>query len=405
MPLENPDPQTGVVDFMDPEFAARPQPVYRRVLERFRVATTKTLGAPVLSRYEDVSWALRHPEIFSSEMDIHLALGTERPMIPQQIDPPKQTRYRKILDVLFSRKRMQELDPDVRRDANALIDQFIDDGECEFDRAFAVPLPCRVFLRLMGLPQEDLPLFLELKDGIIRPPVPPDDLVAAYEHRSKTGKRIYAYFERMIAERRAAPKDDMLTYFTQVERDGNKLSQEEILDICFLFLLGGLDTVTATLGCSIAYLAANPEQRQRLVRDATLIPAAVEELLRWETPVTMVPRVLKQNVTIGGLELQAGTLVNLLIGAADIDETEFTDPMRVDFDRERNRHLAFGGGPHRCLGSHLARMELRAALEEWHKRIPHYSIKAGEVPRVSPGIREVRYLPLVWETTRRAGAS
>lgn len=397
MPRPNPHPETGAVNVQDPAFAACPQPVYATLHERFRVATTFGLGAPILSRYEDVVFALRHPKIFSSEMDIHMALGNERPMIPQQIDPPAQTRYRKILDSQFSRQRMQALEPEVRRLAAELIDAVIDQGECEFDRAFAIPLPCRAFLVLMGLPQEDLELFLEFKNGIIRPPVPPADLAAAYEFRAKTSKRIYAYFERIIDDRMAAPRDDLLTYFTRAEVEGNRLSRNEILDICFLFLLGGLDTVTATLGCSVAYLAANPAARRRLADDPAVTPLAVEELLRWETPVTMLPRLLKEDVTIGDVTLAAGTVVNLLIGAADVDEREFPEAHRVDFDRERNRHLAFGAGPHRCLGSHLARMELRAGLEEWHRRIPDYAIKAGETPRVSPGIREVMYLPLVWE--------
>jgi cytochrome P450 len=393
----NPDPVTGTVNLQARQFAACPQAVYAQLHEHFRVATTFGLGAPVLSRYEDVVFALRHPKIFSSEMDIHMALGTERPMIPQQIDPPAQTAYRKILDPQLSRERVLALEPDIRRHANELIDRIVDQGECEFDRAFAVPLPCRAFLAFMGLPQEDLELFLELKDGVIRPPVPPADLVAAYEFRAKTGKRIYAYFEKVIDERNAAPRDDLMTYFTRAEIDGRRLSRNEILDICFVFLLGGLDTVTATLGCSVAYLAANPAQRRRLAVDPAVTPFAIEELLRWETPVMMVPRLLKEDVTIGDVKLEAGTLVNLLIGAADVDEREFTDAHRVDFDRERNRHLAFGAGPHRCLGSHLARMELRVALEEWHRRIPDYAIRPGETPLVSPGIREVTYLPLVWK--------
>jgi cytochrome P450 len=365
--------------------------------EQFRVATTFGLGAPLLSRYEDVVFALRHPKIFSSEMDIHMALGTERPMIPQQIDPPAQTAYRKILDSQFSRQRVAALEPAIRQHANELIDRLIDYGECEFDRAFAVPVPCHAFLALMGLPQADLALFLELKDGIIRPPVPPHDLAAAYEFRAKTGKRIYAYFEQVIDERMKAPRDDLVTYFTRAEVEGRTLSRNEILDICFVFLLGGLDTVTATLGCSVAYLAANPAQRRRLVEDPAILPLAVEELLRWETPVAMVPRLLKEDVTIGDTKLAAGTLVNLLLGAADVDEREFPDAHRVDLGRMRNRHVAFGAGPHRCLGSHLARMELRTALEEWHRRIPDYALKPGETPRVSPGIREVTYLPLVWK--------
>lgn len=393
---ENPCPHTGVLNIIDPEFTAHPQPVYARVLESHRVAKSIAMHSPILSRYEDVVWALRHPEIFSSEMDMKVMLGTQRPMIPQQIDPPRQTRYRKILDLRFSRPRMQALEPELRRHAQQVIDGFVARGECEFDSEFAVPLPCRAFLTLMGLPQEELDLFIELKNGIIRPPVPPMDMIAASEYRMKTGERIYAYFEKMIAERRSAPRDDMMTYLTTVELDGHPLSDEEVLDISYLFLLGGLDTVTATLGCSMAYLAANPEQRQKLVAKPELIPNAVEELLRWETPVSLLPRVLKQNVTIGDVELREGALVNLLVGAANVDPAEFDDPTRVDFERENNRHLAFGAGAHRCLGSHLARMELRAALEEWHKRIPDYAIKPGAVPKVSPGIREQLDLPLVW---------
>lgn len=393
----NPNPETGELDIVSPDFTERPQPVYARTLENFRVAKTIYLGNPILSRYEDVMWALRHPEIFSSKVDIQVSLGADRPLIPLQLDPPLQTRFRKILDKRFSRKAIQHLEPWIRRHANELIDQFYDRGECEFDREFAIPLPCHAFLSLMGLPQEDLELFLELKNGIIRPPVPPGDIQAAAEYRKKTGQRIYAYFRDVIAERRKEPRDDLMTYFTQAELDGRKLTDEEILDICYLFLLGGLDTVTATLGCSILYLASNPEQRRKLVERPELLPGAIEELLRWETPVMMVPRILTQDVTIGDVSIPKGTVVNLLLGAADVDGGEFENPQVVDFERQRNPHLAFGGGPHRCLGSHLARMELRLALEEWHKRIPDYRVKPGETPRVSPGIREVQYLPLVWE--------
>ena len=395
MPRENPTPD-GTLNVVDARFVTCPQPVYATLHARHRVATTAVIGAPILSRYEDVIWALRNPQLFSSQMDIHLGLGTERPMIPLQIDPPAQTRYRKILDQRFSRDRSLELEPAVRRHANQLIDAFVDQGHCEFDAAFAIPLPCRAFLSLMGLPQDDLDLFIELKDGIIRPPLPPEDLLGCWEFRRNTGQQIYAYFERMLDARLADPQDDVLSYLTSAEIDGERLTRHEMLDICFLFLLGGLDTVTASLGCMLAYLAGHPEQRRRLTGDPALIPSAVEELLRWETPVMMVPRVTTQAVTVGDVELAAGTLVNLLLGAADVDEAEFAEATRVDFARERNRHVAFGGGPHRCLGSHLARMELRAALEEWHRRIPEYRIAPGETPRVSHGIREVQYLPLVW---------
>ena len=138
----NPDTESGTVSLFDPAFAKEPQPIYDRLRRELPVARATLTNSIVISRYEDVVWALRHPEIFSSKMDLQVALGTERPMIPQQIDPPAQTRYRKILDPRFSRKRMAEIEPRVRAHANELIDGIIDAGECEFDKAFAIPLPC-----------------------------------------------------------------------------------------------------------------------------------------------------------------------------------------------------------------------------------------------------------------------
>jgi cytochrome P450 len=390
----NPEAAEQGINLFTPEAARCPQPVYAEMRAKCPVTRMLLTNSPVIARFDDVVWALRHPEVFSSEMEMQIALGTERPMIPQQIDPPAQTRYRKLLDPCFSRKRMSELVPGIRRQANALIDGFIEAGECEFDSAFAIPLPCGAFLDLMGLPYSDLNLFLELKDGIIRPDVPLGEDPTPV--RAASGKRIYEYFEKALDERQDSPGDDMLGYILTAEIKGDKLSREEMLDICFLLLLAGLDTVTATLGCNMTYLAENPDQRQRLIEDPSRIEAAVEELLRWETPVTAVPRVLKKDIEMRGLQMKQGELVTLLLGAANTDDLEFDAAQTVDFERPSNRHIAFGAGAHRCLGSHLARMELMVAMEEWHRRIPQYRIKEGEVPRFSPGIREAQYLPLVW---------
>ena len=387
---------SGEINLLDSAVAACPHATYRRLVDEQPVLRAPLTNSPIISRYEDVLFALRHPEIFSSEMSEQMALGTVRPMIPQQIDPPDQTRYRKLLDPKFSRKRTNALEPAIRADAIALIDGIAKDGECEFNKQFAIPLPCNAFLHLMGLPLEDLDLFLELKDGIIRPHSETNDLAEMAQVRVESGKRIYAYFEDLIAQRRRSPRDDMMGYLLDAEIEGKKLSNNEVLDVCYLFLLGGLDTVTATLGCSIAYLAANPDQRRKIIENPDLIESAIEELLRWETPVTGVPRLVKKDCKISGFEIKAGELVMLMLGAANLDPREFDDADVMNLERERNRQIAFGSGPHRCLGSHLARMELRVALEEWHRRIPEYQIKPGETPIYSVGIREVQYLPLVF---------
>lgn len=395
------------INLFDPAIVGCPQPFYAKLHAECPVGRAVLDGGAVISRYDDVVWAMRHPEIFSSEMEMQMALGTDRPMIPQQIDPPAQTRYRRLLDPHFSRRKMEALVPAIRKHANALIDELAPRGACEFNREFAVPLPCSAFLSLCGLPHSDLDLFLKLKDGIIRPQSAcPErfhglDMAASLEEavavRTETGRQIYDYFEDVIDDRLKNRRPDLMTELVHAEIEGEKLERSEILDICFLLILAGLDTVTATLGCNIAYLASNERERRALVNDPAVIPGAVEELLRWETPVIAVPRVVKQDVEIAGVQLRAGEMATLLIGAANVDEEHFESADQVDFERERNIHLAFGGGPHRCLGSHLARMELAVSMEEWHRRIPEYRIKAGETPRYSPGIREVLHLPLEWD--------
>ena len=200
----------------------------------------------------------------------------------------------------------------------------------------------------------------------------------------------------MLDEREVERRDDLLSRFLDIEVDGHELSRDEILDICFLFLIAGLDTVTATLDCMFSYLAQHPEQRQLIVDDPSIIPAAVEEMLRWETPVMGVARVAVEDTELGGCPVHEGDQVMVLLGSANTDEAEFDDADEVRFDREVNRHLAFGGGVHRCLGSHLARQELRIALREWHRRIPEYSVRPGATLEYTAGIRSIEHFPMVF---------
>jgi cytochrome P450 len=387
---DTPEDEPDARFVLDP---AEPQQIYRMLRENSPILRTDDMGGTMITRHEDVEFALRHAELFSSDMDA-ISIGNVRPLIPLQINPPEHVKYRRLLDPLFAPKQVALLEDDVRKLSNQLIDEFVDKGECEFNRDFAIPLPCTVFLRLLGLPLEELDLFLEFKDNIIRPGA--KDQKEMERIQAETGQRIYAYFDQVLDERERQPRDDLLSGFLEADVDGHRLTREDILDICYLFLLAGLDTVTASVGCMVAYLAQHPEQRRRLVDDASLVPGAVEELLRWETPVPGVPRVLTEDVELSGERLEAGERVTVLLGSANIDESEFPEPEQIEFERPANRHLAFGGGVHRCLGSHLARLELRVALEQLHERIPEYTIKPGEEPRYTFGIRAVEYLPLVF---------
>jgi len=293
-------------------------------------------------------------------------------------------------------REIEKLEPDVRSLVTELIDGFVDRGECDLHEELATPLPSGIFLALMGLPRDDLPTFLQWRDNTIRPDVAPDDFDGAARIRAQTAHDISEYFRAAIAARRTDPDDALFSHLIHSTIDGEPLTETELLGIAHLLLLGGLDTVTATLDCMVTYLARHPDRRRQLVADPTLIPRAVEELLRTETPVMIVFREVKQDVELGGVQLKAGAHVNLVLGAANQDESEFGDDAVV-FGRDPNKHVAFGGSHHLCLGAHLARLELRVALEELHARIPDYRIADGADIHFSPGIRQANHLPLVWD--------
>ena len=352
----------------------------------------------LLSSKAAIDEAFRHPEVFSSNMDA-VDLKNARPLIPLQIDPPEHKKFRKLLDPVFAPRAMAELEEPVTRLVNDLIDRFIDRGEVDFAAEFSIPFPSQVFLTLLGLPLDELPRFLAMKDGIIRPDKVTGTAYgseAAQAHQQEIADSIYDYFNMVLDQREQQREDDLLSRFLDAEVEGHRLTREDILDICFLFLIAGLDTVTSTLDCMFSYLAQHPEQRQQLVDDPSVIPAAIEELLRWETPVMGVARVALTDTELGGCPIHAGDSVMIMLGSANTDEAEFDDADVVRFDREVNRHLAFGGGIHRCLGSHLARQELRIALREWHRRIPEYAVADGHTLVYTPAIRSIDHFPMVF---------
>ena len=250
---------------------------------------------------------------------------------------------------------------------------------------------------MFGLPMDELPRFLKMKDGIIRP-----NHVVGHEHRAPRDRRlpadrsadsIYEYFEALLDERASVRRDDLLSQFLEAEVDGDRLSREDIVDICFLFLIAGLDTVSASLDCFFGFLADHPDERRELVANPDSIPNVVEELLRWETPVMGAARVATVRLPHWPMwTCGAGEQVMVLLGAANVDAHELADAGTVRWDREVNRHLAFGGGVHRCLGSHLARVELRRGPPRVAPSDPRLSGEAGRAARLHarhPGTRQL----------------
>jgi cytochrome P450 len=394
----------ALAELMNPEVARNPQPVYSMLREGTPVLRLDGVGV-IVSSHAGVDEVLRNPEVFSSNMSAH-DLKTKRPLIPLQIDPPDHRKYRKVLDPLFAPQRLRVLEKPASRLVNELIDRFIADDEIDFVRQFSMPFPSQMFLTLFGLPMEELPRFLRMKDGVIRP-----DQVVGHEYghsetetyQQETADSIYAYFEEVLDDRATseARADDVLSQLLMAQAEDDRLTRDEIVDVCFLLLIAGLDTVAASLDCLFGFLAQSSTARQRLVSNPDSIPATVEEMLRWETPVMGVARVATRDTDIDGFAVNEGEQVMALLGAANIDDAEFPNAGQLEWDREVNRHLAFGGGIHRCLGSHLARLELRVALREWHRRIPDYCVKPGAELTFTPGIRTLERFPMLLGSTRR----
>lgn len=355
----------------------------------------------IVSRHDDIVFINQHPSVLGNG-DAGPAMAGGQRLIPLDIDGEEHTRFRRIMDPLFAPKsktsQIANLEPVVRGLANSLIDEFIERGEVELYQAFCVPLPTIIFVDLMGLSQEDRPFFLKFKDDVIHPDG--DTPEANTELRANAAVRMLVYLNEQLELREADPQayPGLLTGLQTAEGDTGRLDRQELLNIVFLLMIAGLDTVTGALSCMFARLARHPEE-QRRVRDTDNTAAVVEELLRYESPVQWGHRLATTDLTLpSGSEVKAGDYLQLLWAAANLDERSHPDPMEVKFDRATNRHIAFASGIHRCLGSHLARLELRCALEEFHRRIADYRITPGDQP-VYPGgtVRSVSHLPITFE--------
>lgn len=349
-------------------------------------------------RRADVERVLRDTAVFSNVMGL---MGSEEPLIPLGVDPPAHARYRRLLDPLFSRKRMAQLEPSVTEHVNHLIDGFIDRGQCDFSSDIAVPLPCSTFLSLLGLPQEDLPQLIRWKDIMIRPAAVAGSVEAGLTLQAETAMMVYQRFAEEMAARRAGPGDDLISFLVTAQIDGQQLSDSEILRTLFLLLAAGLDTVTISLQCLISFLLEHPQDHAALLAEPDILDSLIEEVLRWETPVQgAAARRATRDTELSGYLIPAGSLVSPMLAAANLDP-EVPGSLTVDVRRGDKRHLSFGAGPHRCLGSHLARMELRTVMREWHRRIPHYRVKPGVILEWNgSALRGINHMPLEWDVPR-----
>jgi cytochrome P450 len=347
-------------------------------------------GTWVVTGAEETRFVFGNPQLFTSKAQTGFAqlVGESWDMIPLELDPPHHTRFRQLLNPWLSPPAIRKMGAGIRERAVELIESFKDMGECEFVDAFGRPFPITITLQFMGLPLQNMSQYVEWEYGLLHSP----DLGT----RMEAAVQIRDHLRDVIAARREAPSDDFFSFIVHAEVDGKPLSDDEILGILYLLFVGGLDTVTSTLGIFFRHLAEHHDLQQRLRENPAMIPKTVEELLR-RFSAPMPARQCVADTRIGDALIKAGDWVTCPLSFGSTDPREFDHPNKVDLDRKTPRHLAFGFGPHFCIGSHLARLELVIALEEWLTRIPMWQVKPGStVESQTVAILSLTHLKLAW---------
>jgi cytochrome P450 len=373
-------------------FAAAGSPIFR---------ADQGQGYYVVTEYEEILNGLQDPSVFSSSASIPTEPDPLFRMIPLHLDPPVHTYWRQVLGQYFSPGRVEGITDKIRARCRHLLDDLDGRGSADFVTDFARLYPTAIFLELLGLPGDELPRFMAWEHDILHGTTESDP------GRVKAGQAaadVSAYLGELLAERIAAGsagdgRDDLITAAAGWRINGAPPSTEDLLNCLLLLFMAGLDTVANQLSYAFHHLATHPADRQLLVEDPSKIPNAVEEMLR-AFPIVVLSRKVTTDTEIAGCPIGQGEMVVFPLTAAGRDEGTFAHATDVDLERSDVRHLSFGAGPHRCLGSHLARRELVIALEEWHRRIPDYTLVDGaEVTEHSGGVYGIDTLALTWPVT------
>jgi cytochrome P450 len=358
-------------------------------------------GYWVFTRYEEVRDIYQQPDIFSSESITPWEPDPVYRFIPTQIDRPDHVKYRRQLNFWFSPESVDKISPMARELCQRLVAETAPRGRCDFTTEFALRYPTEVFLTMVGVPYKDADLFVPWVEdffwGFGGDPAGQEAMVKALEG-------INNYWREALEERRKegeAREGDLAGHLLFNARfDDRNLTEQEVLDILQVLVLAGLDTTRATLGYMFWHLAYHPEHRRRLVEDPALIPTAVEECLRYYTIIFGVGRKVTRDIEFYGAKLKKGDMVYGLVSAANRDPGEYQHADEFVIDRKANRHFGFAGGPHRCLGIHLARREIQIATDEWLKVIPDFRVTAPDnelVERGGGAMMSLLHLPIEWD--------
>jgi cytochrome P450 len=379
----------------DPAWAADPYPIWDDLRERCPIAHTERFGGAWLTtRYDDAAAIAHDSENFSSRTIVVSNRRPPRSMAPVgttppiSSDPPFHHGARKVLLPAFTKTAISRIEPATREFCHGLIDAFAGEDVIDAARAYSQHIPVRVISTMLGFPPEDGEQFRSFIEGVL------EAVDLSPEERMARNAPLFAYLHEQIDDHVANPRDDLTSYLINAEMDGDRLDAAHLIGTVALLLVAGIDTTWSAIGASLWHLAKTPEDRQRINADPALLPSAIEEFLRAYAPVTMA-RLVRNDIHWGGVDMKAEDWILLSFPAANRDPAKFERADEVVIDREINRHAAFGLGIHRCLGSHLARMEMRVALEVWLERIPEFSLADPAGVAWAPGqVRGPRTLPI-----------
>jgi cytochrome P450 len=390
-------PKDRVVDFDIFAFEVE-NGEYQRALKKLTDAgapdviwTPRNGGHWIATRFEAIGVVLGDNDHFSAnELTVPKQPPGTPKMRPLQSDPPEHVKFKNLLAPALAPKPVAKLGEVARALTISLIDGFKDRGRCEFIGEFAQHLPIAIFMQIVDLPDSDRLDLTGWAEKALRGET--EDI------RRQGRMQVAAYGMQKVMERRANPGQDLISNIATARIDGELLDETTLTGMVTLLLFAGLDTVASMLGFFARFLAMNPSYRRQLIDDPTLIPNAVEELLR-RFPIILAAREVKADCDFYGVTLKTGDMVVAPTPLAGLDERQFADPLTVDFKRPKPIHDTFGAGTHRCMGSMLARIELRIFLEEWLKRIPDFEIEPGAEVKVSARqVATITSLPLVWKT-------
>jgi cytochrome P450 len=362
----------------DTEIHSDPYPVYEHMRRECPVFHNEDFDFWALFRFDDVQAALKDWQTYTTREGTFLKheIATMREFMPEEgkfldMDPPRSVQLRRLLRDAFAPEAIQLMEGEIRSLVIELIDRFATKGSADLIREFASPLPVTIISGMIGISAEDQDDVSEWSHRMFDRN--PDDGKATPE-AYEAGHRLREYFNAMIEDRRLTPRADIMTQLVQAEVDGAPLTVNEIVGMALLLYAAGNDTTGLLIGSTLLLLGQRPDERERLIRDPSAIPAAIEEVLRYESPICQDVRTTTRDVEVGGTTIPAGKNVILVLGSANRDEGVFPQGEDMDLTRNIKRHLAFGEGVHFCLGAQLARVEARIAIEEFLKRVPEYEI-------------------------------